>query len=148
MRLSKPFLVLAAIVAILLVIYLARRVTTDPTTALTRLGNVELPTDSAYVRWYAQGAKCLGLTQPYDRRVRYFAGHTTPASWNAKVSDKTQAHTDLASHTILFDPYYAHDSAVALHEQVHIAIGDARHPQQYFGAAIATRCGLTPGVDR
>ena len=149
MRLSKPSLVIAAIVAILVTIYFARRaISSDPNAVLARLGDVELPTDSAYVRWYTQGAKCLGLTQPYDRRVRYFAGHTTPASWNAKVSDKTQAHTDLDSRAILFDPYYAHDSLVVLHELVHIALHDAHHPQQYFGVAIAKKCGLTPGKDR
>ena len=141
MKLSRAFYVGLAVIALVIAYFALRPL--RHYAPMVRVAN-----DSLYVRWYAQGAKCLGLTQPYDRRVRYFAGHTTPASWNAKVSDKTQAHTDLASHTILFDPYYAHDSLSVLHELVHIAIDDARHPQKYFGVAVAKKCGLEPGKDR
>ena len=48
---------------------------------------------------------------------------------------------------MLIDPYYALDSAGVLHEQVHLMLHDARHPQAYFNAATAARCGLTPGHD-
>ncbi len=80
MRFSKPFLVIIAILAILFAIFTARRaIATDPITDLHRLGAVELPTDSDDVRWYAQGATCLALTPPYDRKLRDFVGHTAAA---------------------------------------------------------------------
>ena len=146
MRLSKPFLVVAAVAAVLVAIYVARRaISSGPISELTRLGNTELPTDSAYVRWYTQGAKCLGLTQPYDRALRYFTGHTVPASWNAQVSKNTLATTNIPLHLIFLDPYFAHDSNVVLHEQVHDALGYYGHPIKYFGAVVSKRCALTPG---
>ena len=141
MKLSRAFYVALAGIA-LVIAYFALR----PVRAYVPM--TRIPSDTLYRRWYAQGARCLGLRIPYDTTIRYFKGTTVPKEWVATVSDKTQAHTDLASRSVLFDPYYANDSAVALHEELHLMLKDASHPQQYFNDSTAARCGLTPGHDR
>ena len=139
-KLSRALLVWLAVIALVIAYFALRPL--RHYAPMIRVAN-----DSLYIRWYTQGAKCLGLAVPYDPSIRYFTGTHLPVDWIASVSDKTQAHTDLASRSLLLDPYYALDSAVVLHEQVHLMLHDARHPQAYFNAATAARCGLTPGHD-
>ena len=103
--------------------------------------------DSTYRRWYAQGATCLGVTQPYDTAIRYYIGTRTPSHWNATITTPINGYADLASRSILLVPAVAHDSAIVLHEQLHLMLRDGAHPPQYYTPATAHRCGFTPGHD-
>ena len=144
----RPLLLFSASVAILAAVVLANAIRQNPVRELLSNGDAEIPTDSAYVRWYAHAAHCLGISAPYDRRLRYFVGHRVPASWEQRRITDIAGYTNRGLHMILIAPRFVQDSAVVVHEQVHNAMTRDGHPPQYFAVAVATRCGLTPGVDR
>ena len=117
----------------------------DPVAPLQRVHAVELPFDSARVRWWHQAATCLGIDTTYDRKLRYFVGDTIPKEWGSEPSRTTIIHgyTDIPNHLILLAPAFANDSALVKHEQLHDFHKIPGHPQQYFSG----RCGVLAGQD-
>ena len=117
----------------------------DPAKALTRVGAVELPFDSARVFWWRDAARCLKIDTTYDTKLRYFVGDTIPTSWGA-VTDRgslTFGYTDSGDHLILVGRGHERDSALTMHEQLHDYLKIGGHPQQYFDG----RCGVFPVRD-
>ena len=121
----------------------------DGATQVGRVGDHEIPTDSAYPRWWARASRCVGVTAPYDTKLRYFVGDTIPREWNAITEQgaTTIGYTDQAAHLILLSRGYEQDSMVIVHEQLHDYLKVSGHPPQYFADSVAARCGYLPGVD-
>ena len=66
----QTVLLFAGCVAILVTAAVVSHFADDPIRDLQNVGATEIPTDSAYVRWWHQSAKCEGLNPTYDRRLR------------------------------------------------------------------------------
>ena len=118
----------------------------SPEAQMRRVGAVELPTNTNYIRWWAQSAACLGLpAASYDARLRYFVGPTVPHEWTvyADKGKTFRGYVNAEYHFILLSARDKNDSTVIVHEQLHNYFGTGaldNHPKNYFDG----RCGVSP----
>jgi hypothetical protein len=112
----------------------------------------QLPADAVRLeepdapRWWAEMVNtCLGKPIPYPARTRFYAAHSVPAGW-LSMTDMGKVfggYTDTGSGRVIVAPAWARDSAIIIHEALHVALGGG-HPRDIYPSDTVPHCGIAP----
>ena len=130
---KRVVVLFAAVVVVALPVVLLTGGKRDGVAQLMRVGAAEMPTPASAEAGWLEAMRCLGLTAPFDREIRWFVGSKLPKEWVASGEAGTMfgGYAHAREKLILLGPGYTKSVRLIVHEQMHVLIGDG-HPPKYF----------------